>query len=96
MEFALGTNPRSADVNPFAPRVEADRLTLFYTRARAATDVSLAIEMSQDLLTWQSDPSRFELVGCEDEGARQRLTVRLAAPVPSQAAAYIRLRARKL
>ncbi|MCX8090672.1 MAG: FAD-dependent oxidoreductase [Verrucomicrobiae bacterium] len=95
MEFALGTNPRIADLNPLAPRIEQDRLTISFTRSRAASDVNLNVEASEDLVTWQSGSGWVEEVSCEDEGSRERLTVRLTAPAPAQNAFYIRLRAEK-
>lgn len=96
MEFALGTNPRAADVNPLAPRIEQDRLIVTYSRAKAATDVSLNVEASQDLLDWHSGPAWFEEVDCQDDGPRRRLAVRLVPPVPAHVSAYIRLRIQKL
>jgi hypothetical protein len=96
VEYALGTNPRLADPNPLAPQIAQNRLTISFTRARAASDVTLVVEASDNLRDWHSGAGWIEEVGCEDEGPRQRLTVRLAAPVSAQTASFLRLRVQKL
>ena len=45
MEYALGLAPKSVDANPLSPRIEADRLTITYTRSKSATDVASSLEM---------------------------------------------------
>ncbi len=96
LEYALGTNPRSPGINPLGPRIEQGRLTLTCTRARAAVDVAPGLEISPDLQQWQSAEGWFEEVSCDDEGDRQRVTLRMTTPTSGQTAAYVRLRVQKL
>jgi hypothetical protein len=69
---------------------------LTYTRSKSATDVSLVVEQSNDLLIWQSGPSHIQQVSVVDEITIQRITVRLAAAVDASDAAYLRLKVTKL
>ena len=96
MEYALGQFPKVKDIDPLSPAITGDHLTITYTQAKGASDVSLILEQSNDLLAWQSEPGTFELVNCVDEAAIQRLTVRLVAPVHGTSASFIRLRVTKL
>lgn len=96
MEYALGLNPNTADASAFSSRIEGGFFTLTYTRAKAATDVALVLEQSDDLTLWQSAPGTFEQVGCVDEGPVQRITVRLVAPPSSATASFVRLRVTNL
>jgi hypothetical protein len=97
LEYALGLPPKSADAadRPW-PRLEAGHLLLTYTRAKAATDISLNLDYSTNLAFWEDATGLVEPVATLDEGDRQRITVRLAAPANSQAAAWLRLRASRL
>lgn len=97
MEYALGLPPKHPDAadRPW-PRIEAGNFLLTYTRAKAASDVALSLDYSPDLRDWQDATSFLEPVACLDEGTRERITVRLLAPVASQAAAWLRLRATRL
>ena len=96
MEYALGLLPKTPDANACSPRVENGFLVLTYTRLKAATDVLLTLEKSDDLIAWQSSPALFETLGVADEGAVQRLTVRLASPVSAATGAFVRLKVARL
>ena len=96
MEYALGLLPKTPDANAFSPRAENGFLVLTYTRLKAATDVSLTLETSDDLIAWQSSPELFEILGVEDEGAVQRFTVRLTSTVSAAAGAFVRLKVARL
>ncbi len=96
LEYALGLNPKSADANPLSPTISGGYFTMTYTRLKTATDVSLLVEQSGDLVTWQSGPTFFEPIGCWDAGDVQQITLRLVAPVSAQARAFVRLRVTRL
>src|ERR1035441_6806768 len=87
--------PTSTTNRPYASLLSG-HLTLTYTRAIAAVDVSLVIEQSNDLVTWQSDPSYIQHVSCVDEGPIQRITVQLTTPVAGASVGYLRLRVTRL
>ena len=96
VEYALGLNPKASDANPFSPNVSNGFFTLTYTRLKAATDVSLVVEQSGDLFTWQNGPADVEQLNCVDAGAVQQITVRLVAPVNAQTKAFVRLKVARL
>jgi len=96
MEFALGLSPKSPDVNPLSPRMESGFFTVTYSRLKSATDISLVLEKSTNLVSWESNPALFELVDCVDQGMRQLLTMKIAAPAGATAATYLRLKVSKL
>ena len=97
MEYALGLPPKDpATTNhPYASLL-GGHLTLTYTRAKAAVDVSLVIEQSNDLVHWQSGPGFIQQASWVDEGPIQRITVQLTTPVAGAAAGYLRLRVTRL
>lgn len=90
VEYALGLNPRAPDSTLFAPRIEAGHFTLTYTRAKAATDVTVTLQHSTNLTTWQSTPALFEEMSRVDLGASESITVRLSATA-SGAPGFVRL-----
>ncbi|MBP9902722.1 MAG: FAD-dependent oxidoreductase [Verrucomicrobia bacterium] len=92
MEYALGLLPKTANPNPFAPRMENDHFTLTYTRLKTATDVILSLETSTDLGSWQANPALFEQVASIDEDSVERITVRLAVTASASITSYVRLR----
>lgn len=95
MEYALGLLPKSANGNAFAPRIEAGYFTLTYTRNKAAMDVALTLEHSENLGPWQNEPALFQEISRVDLGLTEEITVRLAAPVGATAT-YVRLKATRL
>lgn len=74
VEYKLGLSPKSADKLP-APVMENGRLTLTYTRAKAATDVALKVEVASapGALSASSPSDVSETVLSEDA---QRQTVK--------------------
>jgi hypothetical protein len=97
MDYALGLPPKgpTAANRPYGS-ITNGYFTLTYTRAYAATDVSLVVEQSNDLVNWQSGPAYLQQTSCVDEGATQRITVQLSAPVAGASASYLRLRVTRL
>lgn len=51
LEYALGTNPLSADISTFIPRVENGSFILEYDHAEDRTDVDLKIVRTEDLVS---------------------------------------------
>ena len=97
MEYTLGLPPKdpTATNRPYAS-IATGYLTLTYTHAKAAIDVSLVVEQSNDLVHWQSGPGYVQQVSCVDEGAIQRITVQLTSPVAGASGAFLRLRVTRL
>jgi hypothetical protein len=97
MEYALGLLPKDATAasRPYASIV-GGYLTLTYTRAKAATDVSLVVEQSNDLVNWQSSSNQMRQLSLTDQGATQLITVQAATPVSSNASSFVRLRVARL
>ena len=96
MDYVLGLAPKSADINPLSPRIGANRLTITYTQAKAATDVLLTLEKSDDLVTWNSSAALFQQVSLTDLGDTQQITTRLVSPISASSASYIRLKVTRL
>ena len=96
VDYALGLAPKAADTNPLTPRIEANHLTITYTQAKAATDVLLTLEKSDDLITWSGSPALFQQVSVTDLGDLQQITTRLASPINASTASYIRLKVTRL
>ncbi len=80
---------------PYAS-ITNDCFTLTYARAKSATDVSLVVEQSNDLVTWQSGTNRVRQVNLLEQGAAQLITVQTAAPVSSNQSSFLRLRVARL
>jgi len=96
MEYALGLLPKLANANPLSPRIESGHFTLTYARNKSATDVSLMLETSADLVNWSANPALFEQMDCVDEGAVQRITVRMVALASANVTSYVRLRVQRV
>ncbi len=71
-------------------------LTLTYTRAKAATDVSPTVEQSNDLATWHSGTNYVQEINLFDQASAQLITVQAVAPVSSNANNFLRLRTTRL
>jgi hypothetical protein len=97
MEYVLGLPPKDPTPvdRPYAG-ITNGIFTFTYTHAKAATDVSLFVEQSNDLVNWHSGPSYVQQITAVEEGAIQRIAVRLASPVSEAAVSYVRLRATRL
>ena len=93
MEYALGLPPKDpAALNrPYATITGGD-LTLTYTRAIAAIDVSLVVDQSDDLLNWQAGSDYFRQSSVSQQGPVQYVTLQALTPVNSRGACFLRLR----
>jgi len=100
-EYAFGTNPLNAGLKPvFTTMVHGTgasrQLSLVFQR-RAGRGVDYYIEASTDLTAWTAGPA--VLIATEpftnfyDGAGIGRSEYRLAAPIPSQSAGFVRLRA---
>jgi len=97
MEYALGLPPKNpaATNRPYAS-IATGYLTLTYTRAKAATDVSLVVEQSNDLVTWHSGTNYVQQTGLVDQGSTQLITVQTRVPVSASTANFLRLHVTRL
>jgi hypothetical protein len=93
MEYALGLPPKDpASTNRPYARLEAGYLTLTYTQSKSATDVTLTIEQSSDLLNWQSGPAYVQQMSCVDQGATRLITARLVTAAGTAPSGFLRLK----
>jgi hypothetical protein len=97
MEYALGLPPKNpAATNQPCASITTGYLSLTYTRAKAAADVSLVVEQSTDLVNWQLGPAYIQQLSCVDEGLIQRITMQMTAPTAAASVGYLRLRVTRL
>jgi hypothetical protein len=82
LEYALGLNPRASDgAAQLFSGVQAGHVTLTYTRSKAATGVTLIVEVSDDLVTWSSASTDVEQRWqVADHGATETITGRALNP----------------
>ena len=73
-------------------RIEGGHLTVTYSVAKAAVDVSLELEQSEDLMSWQGGMNHIEITDTVDNGTLQQITARSVAPVDAANASFIRLK----
>ncbi|MCX6936839.1 MAG: MBG domain-containing protein [Verrucomicrobia bacterium] len=96
IEYALGTNPRSAlSVPTMQSSVKNGYLQLTYNRLRAHPPASLAFtpEVSTDLQTWQSGTSYLLEVSVNAlDSAREQVVVRSLSPLALTGRSFLRLR----
>lgn len=100
MVYALGADLASdaATILPSAsvqPGVGADEHLVFTYRRRAgAADASYAVEVSSDMVLWQSGSTFTEEVGVPDENGdgTETVTVLVLVPVASDSRAFARLK----
>jgi hypothetical protein len=97
MKYALGLPPKApVTTNRPCAGVATGYLTLTYTHANAAADVSLTVEQSNDLVAWHSGTNYVQQLSVVDQGSNQLITVQTLAPVGSSAASFVQLRATRL
>ncbi|HZJ14792.1 MAG TPA: FAD-dependent oxidoreductase, partial [Chthoniobacteraceae bacterium] len=79
-EYALARDPHRFDGNAFSGAIAGGHLTLSYTRSKAATDVAISAEGSDNLSLWGTN-GVVEQTGLIELGDTQQVTVRLIAPI---------------
>jgi hypothetical protein len=93
MEYALGLSPKSQNgAGRPTVDIEGGYLIYRYTQSRSAADVAMAVEQSNDLEHWGSDPAAVEVAEITDAGPARQITVRLVLPVDRESASFLRLR----
>jgi hypothetical protein len=97
LEYAMGLQPKISETTnrPYA-RLEDGYFTLTYTQSKAATDASLTIEQSNDLVTWQTGDTYVQPVSQVDLGALRQITVRIAIPGNAASLGFLRFRVQRL
>jgi hypothetical protein len=93
LEYALGLEPKTANVLP-GPVVESDHLTLKYTRALNATDVTLTPEASGSVTgSWSTNNITVQDLG--SDGTIQTNKATDGATISGNASRFLRLRANR-
>jgi hypothetical protein len=92
LEYLFGYEPRSANPPTDFPRaaIQGGYFTLTYSRYEAASDFALAVEASDDLITWSA--AEVELVSEVSLGPTSLIIVRQAMPVSAARQGFLRLR----
>jgi hypothetical protein len=96
IKYALGLSPWIAEANPLVPVVMNGTVTLTYPHSRFATDVSLDVEWSPDLMSWYSGPTYVQPVNIVSQATNCIITVQTGTAGATNAAGFFRLRAARL
>jgi hypothetical protein len=95
LEYALGSNPSIADGAPavggMLDSANGRHCTLTFTRPLGLTDVTYAVEVSEDLQTWSRDTSQVSLAQSSLSGANETVTYKTTAPLPASGRRFLRL-----
>ena len=97
LEYALNLDPLSAS-RAGLPILGATTLsgntylTLTHTKPKAATDLTYVVEVSADLVTWQSGSGYTAEAGVLDQGTTAQVTTRDLTAIPAAARRFMRLR----
>jgi hypothetical protein len=99
LEFALNRDPKALNFSPplgsnWRTSNGSTFLTVSYTRLLGAAGVSYTVEVSQDLLTWNSGSLYTQDVSAIDDGngLTQTVTVQTLLPVRGTPHLFTRLR----
>jgi len=92
MKYALGLPPKTPAPDPFAATFSSGYFTMSYTRSIAAIDVTVALEWSPNLVTWQSGPAYFQQLSAVNQGAVQLITTQATLPVTAASQGFVQLR----
>lgn len=93
LEYALGLSPSSADANPFAPTVTNGFFQMKLTKSKVATDVTLAVEWSPDLLNWYSGSGYIQELDNIENGPVWLSSYRVVASAAVTGAGFVRVTA---
>ena len=76
-EYALGLAPKTSDTGglPTVSILPGGALALAFTHVKSATDITYTVEVSNDLITWNSGPTYTAVTGTADHGATETVTV---------------------
>ena len=95
IEYALGADPKTSDAATHTPAagLNADLLTLTYTRTTSITDATYAVEWSSDLQSWSTGASVTETLSSTDNGnSTTTVVVRAITPLTTTPRQFLRLR----
>ena len=101
VEYAFNRDPKSAETNAplqtaiaIHPGDGLNHITLMYQRRLEPTDVAYEVNVSNDLITWNTGPAYVEEVQAIDDGngLTETVTARLMAPWPSGTSQFVTLR----
>lgn len=99
LEYALNRDPKAANFSPplgssWRTNNGSTFLTVSYTRLLGAAGISYTVEVSQDLLTWNSGSLYTQEVSAADDGngLTQTVTVQTLQPVSGTPHLFTRLR----
>jgi autotransporter-associated beta strand protein len=90
LEYATKMNPAANDVAPQSATKNGTNLEYIYTKNKAATDVTFAVEWSDDFTTWSTAGVTQALVPGSDNGVTQQWKATLPAGVNGKR--FVRLR----
>lgn len=92
LKYALHLDPHESTRNGLPQiSVEGNHLIFRFRQSKAATDITYIIQVSDDLVTWASGPAETEVIGTDDQGDYQIITVRDKTPFPESGRRFIRL-----
>lgn len=81
---------------PMKEMVDLDRseagLAIHYSRLKDANDLFYTVEVSTDLQVWNNGPDVSEVIGVEDHGDWERVTVRAKLTLESPSSGFMRVR----
>lgn len=94
VEYALNLDPKAVDVNalPTAYVNAGGFPTLTYTATASATDINYIVEISTDLVTWNSGPAYIGGSQFVEGGASTTVTVSSPNTLTAQPRQFMRLR----
>ena len=98
LEYALNLDPftpgrTGLPVTSTLAQGGAAYATLTYTKVKAATDLTYAVEVSADLVNWNGGSGYTADVGALDQGTTEQVTTRdLTAITPATPRRFMRLR----
>ncbi|HEV2694590.1 MAG TPA: FAD-dependent oxidoreductase [Verrucomicrobiae bacterium] len=96
LEYALGYSPKVSDANPFSTAVTNGAFQMTYPQSKAATDVSVAVQWSPNLLNWYSGTGYVQQINVVDLVTNRVLTVQATTSTMTNGVGFFRLRAAKL
>ena len=68
LEHAIGTSDSDPSADPLTISTADDRLTVTVQKNQGADDVTLALEMSTDLVVWSDPPAEFAMISSTNNG----------------------------
>jgi len=92
VEYALELPPATPNPNPFAPVVTNGHFQITLPKSKSATDVTLAVEWSPDLVNWFAGPAHVQEVDNVDGGSAWLSTQRMVPSLAAEPSGFVRVR----